>query len=141
MSFGPLVDVGWLRAALAERGLRLIDCRWKLGEPGFGHAAYLEAHIPGAAFLDLDTDLSDPPGERGRHPLPDIRRFEAAARAAGIEAESRVVAYDDAGEGGAARLWWLLRHFGHDAVAVLDGGLAAWREQGGPLEGGAHAPA
>jgi thiosulfate/3-mercaptopyruvate sulfurtransferase len=141
MTFGPLVDGGWLRAALGEPDLRVIDCRWKLGQPGAGRAAYLEGHIPGAAFLDLDTQLSDPPGERGRHPLPEPARFERAARAAGISGDSRVVTYDEAGDGGAARLWWLLRHFGHDAVAVLDGGLSAWREEGGALEPGAHEPA
>jgi thiosulfate/3-mercaptopyruvate sulfurtransferase len=142
MTFGPLVDVRRLSEDLAQPNLRVVDCRWKLGQPGAGREAYLEGHIPGAAFLDLDTDLADPPGERGRHPLPDAARFEGAVRAAGISAGTRVVAYDEAGEGGAARLWWLLRHFGHDAVAVLDGGLAAWRAEGGELEAGAkHHPA
>ncbi len=112
------------------------DCRFRLGEPGAGLAAYLEGHIPGAAYLDLDADLAGEPGERGRHPLPEPGRFQAAARRAGISAGSTVVAYDEAGEGGAARLWWLLRHHGHDAVAVLDGGLAAWREAGLPLRSG-----
>src|SRR5215475_7923463 len=140
MSFGPLVEVDWLRGALGEPGVRVVDCRWKLGQPGAGRAAYLEGHIPGAAFLELDTDLSDPPGERGRHPLPDMARFEAAARGAGITGDTRVVAYDEDGTGGAARLWWLLRHFGHDAVAVLDGGLGAWREAGGALEPGEETP-
>jgi thiosulfate/3-mercaptopyruvate sulfurtransferase len=140
MSFGPLVDTDWLRAELGDPGVRVVDCRWKLGHPGAGEAAYLEGHIPGAAFLDLDTELSDPPGERGRHPLPEPKRFEAAARAAGIGNDSRVVAYDEDGTGGAARLWWLLRHFGHDDVAVLDGGLAAWRESGGVLEPGQARP-
>src|SRR5437764_5333992 len=107
MSFGPLVDVDWLRAELGEPGLRVVDCRWKLGQPGAGRSAYVDGHIPGAAFLDLDSDLSDPPGERGRHPLPDPRRFEAAARGGGISSDTRVVAYDESGEGGAARLWWL----------------------------------
>lgn len=141
MSFGPLVDVDRLSAQLGEPSLRVVDCRWKLGQPGAGRAAYLDDHIPGAAFLDLDTDLSDPPGERGRHPLPDPARFEASARAAGISSDTRVVAYDEDGTGGAARLWWLLRHFGHDAVAVLDGGVAAWREAGGALEPGGEVPA
>ena len=141
MSFGPLVDVNWLSAELGVPDLRVVDCRWKLGEPGAGRTAYVAGHIPGAAFLDLDADLSDPPGERGRHPLPDPARFAAAARSAGISADSRVVAYDAAGEGGAARLWWLLRHFGHDAVAVLDGGMNAWREAGGALEPGEERPA
>jgi thiosulfate/3-mercaptopyruvate sulfurtransferase len=140
MSFGPLVDVDWLRGELGQPRLRVVDCRWKLGQPGAGRAAYLEGHIPGAAFLDLDTDLSDPPGERGRHPLPARERFEAAARSAGISNDSRVVAYDEAGEGGAARLWWLLGHFGHDSAAVLDGGAAAWREAGGELVAGGDDP-
>lgn len=136
VTFGPLVDAGWLREALGEPELLVVDCRWKLGQPGAGHALYVEGHIPGAGFLDLDQDLSGPPGERGRHPLPDTHAFEQAARSAGISAGSRVVAYDAAGEGGAARLWWLLRHFGHDTVAVLDGGLQAWSEAGGELAPG-----
>jgi thiosulfate/3-mercaptopyruvate sulfurtransferase len=135
-AFGPLVETAWLRAHIGEPGLVVVDCRWVLGEPGAGRRAYSEGHIPGAAFLDVDRDLAAAPSERGRHPLPEPRDFEAAARGAGIGQASRVVAYDEAGEGGAARLWWLLRHFGHDAVAVLNGGLAAWREDGGPLEAG-----
>lgn len=138
MSFGPLVDVDWLRRELGRPRLRVVDCRWKLGQPGAGHAAYREGHVPGAAFLDLDTDLSDPPGPRGRHPLPTPERFESAARAAGIANDSSVVAYDEAGDGGAARLWWLLRHFGHENAAVLDGGAAAWRAAGGELVRGAE---
>jgi thiosulfate/3-mercaptopyruvate sulfurtransferase len=140
MRFGPLVEVDWLGGALEQPGLRVVDCRWKLGQPGAGREAYLAGHIPGAAFLDLDTDLTDPPGERGRHPLPQPERFEAAARRAGISRETRVVAYDESAEGGAARLWWLLRHFGHEAVAVLDGGLAAWRAAGGELVPGEESP-
>jgi len=133
MRFGPLVEVDWLRGELGAAGLSVVDCRWSLGQPGAGRAAYLDGHISAAAFLDLDGDLSDPPGGRGRHPLPEAGRFEAAARSAGISGGSRVVAYDESGTGGAARLWWLLRHFGHDAVAVLDGGLTAWRQAGGSL--------
>jgi thiosulfate/3-mercaptopyruvate sulfurtransferase len=134
--FGPLVETDWLRADLEDPGLVVADCRYVLGQPGAGHPLYLEGHIPGAAFLDVDRDLAGEPGERGRHPLPEAADFEAAARRAGIESTGRVVAYDEAGEGGAARLWWLLRHFGHDQAAVLNGGLAAWREAGGPLEAG-----
>jgi thiosulfate/3-mercaptopyruvate sulfurtransferase len=132
----PLVDTAWLRSHLGDQNLKLIDCRFKLGQPAAGRQAWLEGHIPGAPFLDVDTDLAAEPGHKGRHPLPDARHFEAAARRAGIGRTSRVVAYDEAGEGGAARLWWLLRHFGHDDAAVLDGGLAAWREEGGPLRAG-----
>lgn len=133
MDFGPLVDPAWLLDHLGDEDVRVVDCRWKLGDPAAGRAAYLDGHIPGAAFMDLDDDLSAPPGERGRHPLPDASAFERAARAAGIGPDTRVVAYDEAASGGAARLWWLLRHFGHDAAAVLDGGVTAWREAGGEL--------
>jgi thiosulfate/3-mercaptopyruvate sulfurtransferase len=140
MPFGPLVDPLWLRKHLGEPGLVVVDCRFVLGRPDAGKRAWLEGHLPGAAFLDVDRDLSDEAGDRGRHPLPDAAGFEAAARRAGIDADSRVLAYDEAGEGGAARLWWLLRHFGHRDAAVLDGGLRAWREQGGPLEEGRTTP-
>ena len=140
-AFGPLVETAWLRAHLNDPGLVVVDCRYVLGQPGAGRPKWLEGHIPGAAFLDVDRDLAGEPGERGRHPLPEAADFEAAARRAGIESTSRVVAYDEAGEGGAARLWWLLRHFGHDEGAVLNGGLAAWREQGGPLEAAERDPA
>jgi thiosulfate/3-mercaptopyruvate sulfurtransferase len=134
--FGPLVGTAWLRERLGRAGLVVVDCRFVLGKPGEAEVAWREGHIPGAPFLDVDRDLADEPGERGRHPLPDAGRFEAAARRAGIGAASRVVAYDEAGEGGAARLWWLLRHFGHPDVAVLNGGLRAWRAEGGPLRPG-----
>jgi thiosulfate/3-mercaptopyruvate sulfurtransferase len=139
MSFGPLVSPDWLREHLGEPGLAVVDCRFVLGRPGAGEEAYLEGHIPGAAVLDVDRDLSAPPGARGRHPLPSAERFEAAARRAGIGSGMRVVACDEAGEGGAARLWWLLRHFGHAEAAVLDGGLSAWREAGGELRAGREA--
>ena len=133
MAFGPLVSQEWLLEHLAQRDLVVVDCRWALGNPGAGRRAWEEAHIPGAHYLDVDEDLSAPPG-RGRHPLPDADAFAEAVASAGIGAVSMVVAYDEAGEGGAARLWWLLRHFGHEEVAVLDGGLHAWRAAGGPLD-------
>ena len=132
----PLVSAAWLRERLSDDGIRIVDCRWKLGEPEAGAALWREGHIPGASFLDLDRDLAAPPGEKGRHPLPSADDFEAAARRAGIGQDTLVVAYDEAGEGGAARLWWLLRHFGHDEVTVLDGGVRAWREEGGELSAG-----
>jgi thiosulfate/3-mercaptopyruvate sulfurtransferase len=108
---------------------RFVDCRWALDDPGFGRRAYLEAHIPGAAFLDVERDLASPAGAEGRHPLPSAAQFAAAASRAGIGAESFVIAYGSLG--GAERLWWLLRHFGHGECAVLD--FAAWH---GPLVGG-----
>src|SRR3954454_15218315 len=105
MSFGPLVDVDWLRAAVGRPELCVAACRWKLGDPRAGRAAYLAGHIPGAAFLDLERDLSGPPGERGRHPLPEAAEFERSARRAGIGEHSEVGAYDEGGESGAPRLW------------------------------------
>jgi thiosulfate/3-mercaptopyruvate sulfurtransferase len=132
VSFGPLVSAEWLREHLGEPGLVVADCRYVLGEAGAGERLWREGHIPGAVHLDLDRDLADPPGPRGRHPLPRVERFAAAVERARIGPDHRVVAYDDAGEGGAARLWWLLRHFGHREVAVLDGALRGWD---GPLAG------
>jgi thiosulfate/3-mercaptopyruvate sulfurtransferase len=106
-----------------------VDCRWELGKPERGRELYLEGHIPGASFLDVDTDLAAPPGERGRHPLPGVDDFARAAGRAGIGVGVFVVAYGTMG--GAERLWWLLRHFGHDDCAVID--LDNWR---GPLTTG-----
>jgi thiosulfate/3-mercaptopyruvate sulfurtransferase len=116
---------------------RFVDCRWELGKPDAGRDLYLAGHIPGAAFLDVERDLSAPPGKPpaygGRHPLPDSDAFAAAAGGAGIGPGVLVVPYDQGRSGGAARLWWLLRHFGHEDVAVLRGGIGAWI---GPLRGG-----
>lgn len=133
---GPLVSTAWLRESLGDARVRVVDCRFVLGEPAVPERLWREGHIPGAAFLDVDRDLASAPGGGGRHPLPRAEDFEAAARRAGIGPDTLVVAYDEAAEGGAARLWWLLRHFGHDGVAVLDGGLRAWRAEGGPLRAG-----
>jgi thiosulfate/3-mercaptopyruvate sulfurtransferase len=113
---------------------RFVDCRWELGNPERGRELYLDGHIPGAWFLDVERELSAPPSTPGgRHPLPAAEDFARAAGAAGIGPGVFVVAYDQGMNGGAARLWWLLRHFGHDDVAVLAGGLDAWL---GPLAGG-----
>ncbi len=114
---------------------QFVDCRFDLADPARARAGYRAGHIPGASYLDLDDDLSDmrDAPARGRHPLPTAEAFAAAAGRAGIGAGVLVVAYDDAMTGGGARLWWLLRHFGHDNVAVLDGGFPAWH---GPLEAG-----
>jgi thiosulfate/3-mercaptopyruvate sulfurtransferase len=104
---------------------QFVDCRWELGNPDRGRELYREGHIPGASFLDVDEDLSDlSVAGQGRHPLPGPERFAAAAELAGIGEGIFVVAYGEMG--GAERLWWLLRHFGHDACAVLDGGIHVW---------------
>jgi thiosulfate/3-mercaptopyruvate sulfurtransferase len=107
---------------------QFVDCRWELGNPGRGRELYRESHIPGASFLDVDDDLSDLSlPSAGRHPLPGAARFAEAASRAGIGPGVYVVAYDQGMAGGAARLWWLLRHFGHEDVAVLAGGVEVWR--------------
>jgi thiosulfate/3-mercaptopyruvate sulfurtransferase len=111
---------------------QFVDCRWEVGKPGRGRELYREGHIPGASFLDVETDLSGRDGP-GRHPLPSAGDFALAAGRAGIGPGILAIAYDQGMTGGAARLWWLLRHFGHDAVAVLDGGITSWL---GPLEAG-----
>jgi thiosulfate/3-mercaptopyruvate sulfurtransferase len=108
---------------------QFVDCRWELGNPERGRQLYLEGHIPGASFLDVDTDLAAPPGPGGRHPLPSAEDFARAAGRAGIGPGVFVVAYGSMG--GAERLWWLLRHFGHDDCAVMD--FDSWR---GPLTQG-----
>ena len=110
---------------------QFVDCRWELGNPARGRELYLAGHIPGASFLDVDADLAAPPGKHGRHPLPDTDDFAAAASRAGVGDNVVVVAYGALG--GAERLWWLLRHLGHGDVAVLRGGIEAWR---GPLDEG-----
>jgi thiosulfate/3-mercaptopyruvate sulfurtransferase len=108
---------------------QFVDCRWELGKPDRGRELYLAGHVPGASFLDVDTDMSSKPGVRGRHPLPDADDFARAAGRAGIGAGVFVVAYGNMG--GAERLWWLLRHFGHDDCAVMD--LDGWH---GPFASG-----
>ena len=111
---------------------QFVDCRWELGNLERGRELYLAGHIPGSSFLDVDDDLSDLSiQDAGRHPLPSGEKFAAAAERAGIGAGVYVVAYGSMG--GAERLWWLLRHFGHDDCAVLLGGIEAW---GGELRAG-----
>jgi thiosulfate/3-mercaptopyruvate sulfurtransferase len=130
----PLIPVDELAGRLlgtdGDPALRVYDVRWYLGRPGDGRAAYEAGHLPGAAFIDLDGDLADPPGP-GRHPLPDPGRFVARLAELGIGRGNEVVAYDDAGGGIAARLWWMLDDLGHERVR--DGGLEAWTAAGLPL--------
>lgn len=114
---------------------QFLDCRWELGTPGRGRELYLQGHIPGASFLDVDEDLSDLSDKgQGRHPLPSAERFAEVAGRAGIGEGVQVVAYGSMG--GAERLWWLLRHFGHDDCAVLAHGIDDWL---GPLASGEEA--
>lgn len=115
----------------------VLDIRWQLGGPTL-RSAYAEAHIPGAVYVDLDSELAAPAGMSGRHPLPDMEVFGAAMRAAGVSEDRDVIVYDGGLGWAAARAWWLLRWTGHPSVRVLDGGLAVW---GGPVEAGHPSPA
>jgi thiosulfate/3-mercaptopyruvate sulfurtransferase len=132
-----LVSPDELAAELAAGPDRVtvLDVRYLTGGPP-GREQHEAGHVPGAAYVDLDEDLADPPGAGGRHPLPDPARFEAAMRRAGVRGDRPVVAYDDWQGRAAARAWWLLRHHGHPDVRVLDGGWTAWLADGHPVESG-----
>ncbi len=135
MPGSPLVSTEWLAAHLNDTRIRIADVRWYLLKPEQGRAEYLRGHIPGAVLLDIDSDLSSPPGTGpGRHPLPGPDAFAEVASRAGIGANIHVIAYDDAGGSTAARLWWLLRYFGHDQVSLLDGGITRWVAEGRPRQ-------
>jgi thiosulfate/3-mercaptopyruvate sulfurtransferase len=129
----PLVDVESLATELAGAAPPvLLDVRWRLGGPP-GIDSYRAGHLPGAAFVDLDTDLAGSPGSGGRHPLPVAADFEAAMRRLGVRSGYPAVVYDDGDSTIAARAWWTLRYFGHDQVRVLDGGYRAWADAGRPV--------
>jgi thiosulfate/3-mercaptopyruvate sulfurtransferase len=141
----PLVTTEWLAGRLGAPDLRVVDVRWYMDPARRGRDAYTSGHIPGAVFLDMDADLSAPGGGRGRpagrHPWPGAEQVGRVMSAAGIGPGTEVVAYDDQAGAIAARLWYLLRAYGHDGVAVLDGGLAKWTAEGRPLETAAATPA
>jgi thiosulfate/3-mercaptopyruvate sulfurtransferase len=139
MSYNTLIDVASLLKLVAatDSNLVLLDCRFDLSDPEAGHRAYLNGHIPGAQFADLNRDLSAPIGPKtGRHPLPAAHALSAHMTGWGIHPGSQVVAYDELNGSFAARAWWLLRWIGHPAVAVLDGGFKAWVAAGGTLATG-----
>ncbi len=125
----PLIDVAELASLLGHEGCAVLDVRYRIGGPN-GAEEFAGGHIPGAAYVDLDTALAAPSGTGGRHPLPDVAVFEAAMRAAGVRDARPVVVYDDWAGRAAARAWWLLRWAGHADVRVLDGGWAAWWRAG-----------
>ncbi|GHH48633.1 sulfurtransferase [[Pseudomonas] boreopolis] len=136
-TWNTLVDAPTLAASLERADLRIVDARFALNAPDWGREEYFRSHVPGSVYADLNKDLSDlgRSGE-GRHPLPQWDLFAVKLGLWGIRPDTQVVVYD-AGDGSmaAARLWWLLRVLGHRAVAVLDGGLAAWRAVGLPETG------
>lgn len=130
-SMGPLISAEELSTQL-ER-VRIYDLRWSLTDPAHGKAAYLAGHLPGAVFVDLDNDLSGPPGLDGRHPLPDVATFARTLGRLGIDPASDVVVYDDMAGVVAARMWWMLQAIGHRCVRLLDGGYQHWVSLGLPV--------
>jgi len=126
-----------LHATQESNASIIVDCRFDLGDPGSGYRDYLEAHIPGAIYAHLDDDLSSPvTANSGRHPLPDADKFAAFLARSGWQPGIGLVAYDSAGGAIAARLWWLMKYFGHDCAALLDGGITSWLSAGYELESG-----
>jgi thiosulfate/3-mercaptopyruvate sulfurtransferase len=136
----PLIGADALAGAIADGTMRVADVRWYLADPDGGHAAYRSGHLPGAVFVSLDDDLSSHPGP-GRHPLPTREAFASTMGRLGLGDDHLIVAYDDRGGAIASRLWWMLRDIGHEAAAVLDGGIQGWLATGRPLETVIPAPA
>lgn len=132
-----LIEPDELAALLAgETRPVLADVRWTLTGPS-GRTDFEQSHLPGAQWVDLDAELSSPPGKGGRHPLPVPAEFEVAMRRIGVRLDRAVVVYDAADSLAASRLWWLLTDAGHRRVRVLNGGLAGWVATGHPTETGA----
>ena len=130
----PLISAEDLADHIEEA--QVFDLRWSLTDPAHGRATYLAGHIPGAVFVDLDTDLSNPPGLDGRHPLPELRDFARTLGRLGVDRSSDVVVYDDMAGVVAARMWWMLQAIGHPRVRLLDGGFQYWVSMELPVETG-----
>lgn len=129
-----IVSLDWLKEHMEDPDLVIVDCRFTLGQPEAGRNSYLQDHIPGAFYMDLEEDLSGPKQSHGgRHPLPDLGAFSILVGATGIDATRKVVAYDDQGGAMASRLWWMLQFLGHTEVYVLDRGYSAWKAAGYPV--------
>lgn len=134
MAYTTLIDTKALADRLDDPNWVIFDCRFSLKMPAQGHKEYQGGHIPGAVYANLDTDLAAPKEQMtGRHPLPAPTAFAAWLRKCGVSGHSQVVAYDADGAMFASRLWWMLRWFGHQSVAVLDGGWPAWVSGGYPI--------
>ncbi|HUY40958.1 MAG TPA: sulfurtransferase [Candidatus Dormibacteraeota bacterium] len=134
MAATTIVSPETLRERLDDPQWIVVDCRFNLQDIAAGRRAYEAGHIPGAFFADLEHDLAgEKTGTNGRHPLPDPERFAESLRSLGARDETQLVAYDEGADMYAARLWFLCRWIGHDAVAVLDGGIAGWRALGLPI--------
>jgi len=134
VDFTTLITPEELQARLGDSDLAVFDCRHALADFSLGRRLYDEAHIPSAFFAEVENDLAGPKsGKNGRHPLPDPESFARFLRVRGVSDASQIVAYDAGGDMFAARFWFLTRWIGHDAVAILDGGFAAWTARGYPV--------
>lgn len=128
------VSVDWLKARLFQQDVRIIDCRFNLAKPQEGMNDYVDGHIPGALYFDLNNDLSSEVQQHGgRHPLPSMKDWQDKLETAGISKRTRVVLYDATGGAYAARCWWLFRYVGHEDVFILSGGFAAWQREKFPV--------
>lgn len=130
--FKTIISTDELARHRGDGGWVVVDVRSKQSAAENGERAYAESHVPGAVYANLDRDLAAPhvPGKTGRHPLPEVGVFVDTLSGLGIDSQAQVVAYDDMSGAYAARLWWMLRWLGHDAVAVLDGGWQKWISEG-----------
>jgi thiosulfate/3-mercaptopyruvate sulfurtransferase len=127
-------DKEWLLKKLPEKNIKIIDCRFSLAEPNKGKEAYLESHLPGAVFFDLEKDLSKPASiHGGRHPLLNIEEFVGKLESAGIDDKTIIIAYDNGESAFAARFWWMLQYLGHEQVFILDGGFKEWNDANYPI--------
>jgi thiosulfate/3-mercaptopyruvate sulfurtransferase len=139
--FTTLVEPGALRERLGSDDLVILDCRHSLADFALGRRVYGDSHIPGALFSDVENDLAgEHTGSNGRHPMPDPEAFAVLLRDAGVDDATQIVAYDAGADMFAARLWFLCKWIGHDAVAVLDGGFADWTALGYPVTADVSAP-
>ncbi|MDT8861279.1 sulfurtransferase [Alkalihalobacillus sp. MEB130] len=128
-----IVTAEWLHSELEKQSAAyvIVDTRFQLGNPDVGRVSYLEGHLPGAIYVDLEKDLSSAVSKHGgRHPLPNIDTLIAKFEKWGIGNESKLIVYDDQGGMFASRFWWLCHYLGHDDVAILDGGYSSWLEKG-----------
>jgi thiosulfate/3-mercaptopyruvate sulfurtransferase len=140
-SWNTVIDAASLAEVIDSPDVTVIDCRHSLADFALGKRSYDEGHLPGAFFADVEYDLAgEKNGKNGRHPMPDPDEFAAFLRSLGVDEDTQLVAYDAGADMFAARFWFLCRWIGHEAVAVLDGGIAAWRDAGYPLSTEAHVP-
>jgi len=137
MAGNILVSAQDLRRIQKESNCLVVDCRFALNKPEAGYQAYLKGHIPGAVYAHLDDDLSSPvTRSSGRHPLPEAEKFALFLGRSGWEPGKSLIVYDDASGAIASRLWWLMKYFGHNCAALLNGGIQAWQAAGFQLESG-----